>query len=168
MRDISAIVYTSNTGFTRRYAQMLSRASAIPAYDLENPRSLPENGVKILYLGWLCAGGIKGLSKARRRWQVEAVCAVGMAPDNDLKTLAEHNRVGCPLFCVQGGYAPEKLKGMNKLVMAFVTKLIAFAQKKEVKSPEDAAQLRQFQTGCDFVDEKNLAPVLSWLREEKG
>ena len=42
MRDISAIVYASNTGFTRRYAEMLSRAAAIPAYDLGNPSSLPE------------------------------------------------------------------------------------------------------------------------------
>ena len=30
MRDIAAIVYTSNTGFTMRYAQMLGQAAAIP------------------------------------------------------------------------------------------------------------------------------------------
>lgn len=165
MRDISAIIYTSDTGFTRRYAQLLSRASAIPAYDLEQRDCLPETGVRVFYLGWLCAGGIKGLSKARRRWQVQGVCAVGMSPENDLKTLAEHNRVECPLFYAQGGYAPEKLRGMNKLVMSVVTRLIAKVQAKDVKSPEDAAQLAQFRTGCDFVDEGNLAPVLSWLRE---
>lgn len=165
MQTISAIVYTSGTGFTRRYAQMLSRASAIPNYDLGNPGFLPADGVKILYLGWLCAGGIKGLSKARRRWQVQAVCAVGMAPDNDLKTLAEHNRVDCPLFYVQGGYAPDKLKGANKLIMAFVTKLIAKAQAKQAKTSEDLEQLALFRTGCDFVDEAKLAPVLSWLRQ---
>ena len=33
MQDVSAIVYTSNTGFTRRYAKLLSRAAALPAYD---------------------------------------------------------------------------------------------------------------------------------------
>lgn len=166
MRDISAIVYTSGTGFTRRYAQLLSRAAAIPAYDLEGGQ-LPAGGTSVVYLGWLRAGGIVGLSKARKRWDVRSVCAVGMAPDNDLKTLAEHNRVDCPLFYVQGGYAPEKLKGMNKLVMAFVTKLIAKAQAKQAKTPEDLEQLALFRTGCDFVDEANLAPVLSWLREER-
>lgn len=164
MQTISAIVCTSGTGFTRRYARMLSRAAAIPAYDLGDPASLPPDGAKILYLGWLRAGGIVGLSKARKRWDVRAVCAVGMAPDNDLKALAEHNRVDCPLFYLQGGYAPEKLKGMNKLVMAFVTKLIARAQAKQAKTPEDLEQLALFRTGCDFVDEANLAPVLSWLR----
>ena len=44
MKNISAIVYTSNTGFTRRYAEMLSRAAAIPAYDLEQRDALPEDG----------------------------------------------------------------------------------------------------------------------------
>lgn len=164
MRNISAIVYTSGTGFTRRYAQMLSRAAAIPAYGLESGQ-LPAAGVSVVYLGWLRAGGIVGLSKARKRWDVQAVCAVGMAPDNDLKTLAEHNRVDCPLFYAQGGYAPDKLRGANKAVMALVTKLIAKAQAKQAKTPEEREQLALFRTGCDFVDEANLAPVLAWLRE---
>lgn len=167
MRDISAIVYTSNTGFTRRYAQLLSRATAIPAYDLETPASLPERGTRVLFLGWLRAGGIVGLSKARKRWDVRAVCAVGMAPDNDPKTLAEHNRVDCPLFYVQGGYAPQKLRGASKLLMSVITGTIARTQAKNVKTPQEAEQLAQLSHGCDFVSEANLAPVLSWLREER-
>lgn len=165
MRDVSAIVYTSNTGFTRRYAQMLSRAAALPAYDLAGS-ALPADGAAVVYLGWLSAGMIKGLFKARRRWSVRAVCAVGMSPENDPKAVAEHNRVECPVFCVQGGYAPERLRGMDKLVMSLVTKMIAKTQAKKVKTAEDAAQLAQLSTGCDFVDEANLAPLLAWLREE--
>lgn len=168
MRNISAIVYTSGTGFTRRYAQMLSRAAAIPAYDLENRDCLPENGTRVLFLGWLRAGGIVGLSRARKRWDVRAVCAVGMAPDNDLKALAKRERLDCPLFYAQGGYAPDKLKGANKVIMVLVVKLLGKTQAKVVKTPEDAEKLRQFQRGCDFVDEANLAPVLVWLREGRG
>lgn len=165
MKNIAAIVYTSNTGFTMRYAQLLSHAAAIPAYDLEDGQCAPPAGSCVIYLGWLSAGRIKGLSKADRKWDIQAVCAVGMAPDNNLSSVAAANRVHCPLFYAQGGYAPEKLQGMNKLIMAMVTRMIAFAQKKEVRTPEDAERLRQFRTGCDFVDEKNLAPVLAWLRE---
>lgn len=165
MRDVSAIVYTSNTGFTRRYAQMLSRAAALPAYDLAGS-ALPADGAAVVYLGWLSAGMIKGLSNARKRWSIRAVCAVGMSPENDPKAVAERNRVECPLFCAQGGYAPEKLKGMDKLVMSMVTKIIAKTQAKKVKSPAEAAQLAQIRTGCDFVDEANLTPLLAWLREE--
>lgn len=167
MRDISAIVYTSNTGFTRRYAQMLSRAAALPAYDLAQWDRLPDAGVGVIYMGWLSAGRITGLPKAQKRWRIQAVCAVGMSPENELKTLAKANHVECPLFYAQGGYAPEKLKGANKLAMAVVTKLIASAQAKKAVTPEEKAQLAQFRTGCDFVDEENLRPVLSWLREEQ-
>ena len=164
MRNISAIVYTSGTGFTRRYAQMLSRASAIPAYDLEDGRSAPADGTRVIYLGWLWAGQIKGLSKARKRWAVEAVCAVGMAPDYPLEKLAQENKTGSlPLFFVQGGYAPEKLRGLNKIMMRAMTKQMT---KKPPKDEAEAGMQKLFLHGGDFVSEDRLAPLLSWLREE--
>ena len=70
MRDIAAIVYTSNTGFTMRYAQMLGQAAAIPVHDLEDGLSAPASGANVLYLGWLSAGKIKGLSRARKQWKI--------------------------------------------------------------------------------------------------
>lgn len=163
MRNISAIVYTSGTGFTRRYAQMLSRAAAIPAYGLESGQ-LPAAGVSVVYLGWLRAGGIVGLSKARKRWDVRAVCAVGMAPEYPLDKLARENKTGSlPLFYVQGGYAPEKLRGIYKLMMGFMTKQMT---KNPPKDESEAGIQQLFLQGGDFVSEANLAPVLSWLRGE--
>lgn len=162
MQTISAIVYTSGTGFTRRYAQMLSRAAAIPAYDLGNPASLPPGGAKILYLGWLRAGGIAGLSKARRRWQVQAVCAVGMAPEYPREKLAAQNHTGeLPVFYLQGGYAPEKMRGINKAMMGFMTRQMT---KHPPKDEAEAGIQKLFLQGGDFVSEANLAPVLSWVR----
>lgn len=166
MRNISAIVYTSGTGFTRRYAQMLSRAAALPAYDLENTGSLPEDGVKILYLGWLRAGGIVGLSKVRRRWRVQAVCAVGMAPEYPQEKLAAQNHTGeLPVFFLQGGYAPERMRGINKLMMGLMTKQMT---KNPPKDEAEAEIQKLFLQGGDFVSEANLAPVLSWLRENRA
>lgn len=163
---VSAIIYTSQTGFTRRYAELLGRDAALPVYNTADWDFLPAEGTEAVYLGWLSAGRIKGLSEAQKRWKVRAVCAVGMSPENDPKAVAERNRVECPVFCVQGGYAPEKLKGMDKLVMSVVTKLIVRTQAKKVRTAEERAQLEQFSKGCDFVDENNLAPLLAWLREE--
>lgn len=163
MRDISAIIYTSNTGFTRRYAQMLSRASAIPAYDLEAPASLPERGARVLFLGWMRAGGIVGLSKARKRWDVQAVCAVGMASEYPREKLADQNHTGAmPVFYLQGGYAPEKMRGVNKFMMGFMTKQMT---KNPPKDEAEAEIQKLFLQGGDFVSEAKLAPVLSWLRE---
>lgn len=165
MNDISAIVYTSNTGFTRRYAQLLSRAAAIPAYELDSARPAPA-GARVVYLGWLCAGGIKGLSKARKRWDVRAVCAVGMAPEYPREKLAAQNHMGeLPVFYLQGGYAPEKMRGINKVMMGFMTKQMT---KNPPKDEAEAGIQKLFLQGGDFVNEANLAPVLAWLRKERG
>ncbi len=75
----SAIVYASATGFTRRYADLLSERTGLPCFALGAVPG-PDRGAAVLYLGWLCAGGIKGLRKARARYKVQAVCAVGMSP----------------------------------------------------------------------------------------
>ena len=48
------IVYTSNTGFTERYARMLAEETGLPCYCLEeSPR-----GGSAIYLGWLMAGTV--------------------------------------------------------------------------------------------------------------
>ena len=62
--NASVLVYTSATGFTARYAQLLSRRTGLPCLALERAKELPA-GTGVVYLGWLCAGGIKGLKKAR-------------------------------------------------------------------------------------------------------
>ena len=162
MRNISAIVYTSGTGFTRRYAQMLSRAAAIPAYDLESGQ-LPAAGASVVYLGWLRAGGIVGLAKARKRWDVRAVCAVGMAPEYPQEKLAAQNHTGnLPVFFLQGGYAPERMRGVNKVMMGFMTRQMT---KNPPKDEAEAGLQKLFLQGGDFVSEEKLSPVLAWLRE---
>ena len=77
--DINAIVYTSATGFTARYAALLAERPRLPAYELAQAGTALSKRAPVLYLGWLCAGGIKGLKKAAARFDVKAVCAVGMS-----------------------------------------------------------------------------------------
>ena len=74
--NAAAIVYTSQTGFTARYAALLAERTGLPCRPLKEAAALPR-GTAVIYLGWLCAGGIKGLKGARRRFRTAAVCAVG-------------------------------------------------------------------------------------------
>ena len=47
----SAIVYTSNTGFTAQYASLLGGETGLPVYSLEDAsKSLPQSS-PIVYLG---------------------------------------------------------------------------------------------------------------------
>ncbi len=159
---VNAIVYTSATGITRRYAQMLGQRSGLPVHDLQGD-VLPVQGTRVLYLGWMFDGGVKGLAKARKKWDVQAVCAVGMAPVEMAQDagIREREQLGdIPLFYLRGGYSPEKLTGINRPMMWMMTKKVT---KDSPKDEQEAYMQQVFLSGADFVDEKYLEPVLAWL-----
>ncbi len=161
MRKPTAIVYTSNTGFTAKYAQMLARASGIPAYDTKERWERPPAGAAVLYLGWLCAGGIKGLKAARGRYRLQAVCGVGLTPADEgyAQTVRAQNHLEeLPFFYLQGGYAPEKLTGPYRLMMGAVSKLAG-----TVQDQTGDAMAALFSQGSNAVSLEALAPILAWL-----
>ena len=146
--NAAAIVYTSQTGFTARYAALLAERTGLPCRPLKEAAALPR-GTAVIYLGWLCAGGIKGLKGARRRFRTAAVCAVGMAAEVEEAKLRRDNRLeGVPLFYLRGGYAPEKLTGFYRA---------------PAETEADRAMRDAFRDGGDWVSPERLAPVLAWL-----
>ena len=168
MKGITAIVYRSNTGFTARYAGLLARAAGIPAYDLAQRREQPARGSRILYMGWLCAGRIKGLSGARGRYDVRAVCAVGMArPDQEMEEkLRRMNHLGgLPLFYLRGGYAPGRVKGIYKAMIAPMAASIA---KRPAQTEEQRETQQALAQGADWVTPDQLDPVQIWLHAQRG
>ena len=134
--------YTSQTGFTAWYAALLAERTGLPCRPLKEAAALPR-GTAVIYLGWLCAGGIKGLKEARRRFRTAAVCAVGV-----------------PLFYLRGGYAPEKLTGFYRAMMAPMARLVSRAP---AETETDRAMRDAFRDGGDWVSPERLAPVLAWL-----
>ena len=115
----------------------------------------------MLYLGWLCAGRIQGLAQARKRWEVQAVCAVGLAPmpPEGVEGLAAAHRLGStPLFYLRGGYAPDRVRGMYRLMMQPMLRMTAKSQE-----PEQRVMHTVLVQGGDFTSEKLLSPVLTWL-----
>lgn len=154
---VSAIVYTSNTGFTAQYATLLSHQTGLPLYRLEEC-DLP-GSTQVLFLGWLCAGKLQGLKRAMGRFQVAGICAVGMAPQADPAKLAGDNRCGgLPLFYLRGGYAPARIRGRYKMMMAMMKAILS---KKSDRESQEA--LKAIVGGADWVDTAQLAPVLDWL-----
>ena len=150
------IVYTSNTGFTRRYAEMLGKATGLPVYDLA--QSL--QGGSALYLGWLRAGKIHGLARARKTHLVTGCCAVGLTDRPPMEKLSAQLPEG-KVFYLRGGYDHGGQHGLNRLMMT------AMIKSMERRPPEDAAAqglLRAAREGADFVTEEQLSPVEDWLR----
>ena len=75
---MKAIIYTSNTGSTAEYAQLLGKELNLPVHSLQQEKNKVPAGSEIIYLGWIMAGGIKGYKEAAKLYKVRAVCGVGM------------------------------------------------------------------------------------------
>ena len=160
--NAAAIVYTSQTGFTARYAALLAERTGLPCRPLKEAAALPR-GTAVIYLGWLCAGGIKGLKGARRRFRTAAVCAVGMAAEVEEAKLRRDNRLeGVPLFYLRGGYAPERLTGLYRPMMSLMSRMVSKASAED----EGARAMQEaFAKGGDWVSTEQLSPVLDALTE---
>ena len=163
----TAIVYTSGTGHTRQYALLLAEQLGLPACSLEEADSHLSGGSPVIYLGWLHTSHVKGYAKAARRFDLRAVCAVGLC---DTGTLTDQVRkatsipVDIPLFTLQGGIDRGRLKGMDKLMISMLTKGLA-SQKQ--RSAQDDRMLELLSRNESYVSSENIAEVLQWYREEQ-
>lgn len=157
---VSAILYTSNTGFTARYAKMLGEKTGLPVYDLAG-RELPASGSEVIYLGWLMAGSVKGLNKAVKRWSVPCICAVGMGQaEAGQGAELEGKYSDKQVFYLEGGYDHGKLRGIYKLMM---NTMRAAMKGKPADDEQTRRMLDAMEHGGDWVREENLQPVLAWL-----
>ena len=67
---MEAIIYTSNSGSTAKYAEMLSHELHLPTYNLKGAKQKVPAGAEVIYLRWIMAG--KGYSKASGKYNIKA------------------------------------------------------------------------------------------------
>ena len=121
---MNAIIYTTNTGSTERYARLLAHEIGLPAYALAEAKHTVPAGAEVIYLGWIMAGSVKGYAAATRRYQVRAVCGVGMGQtgtqtDNvRQKTSVPAN---IPVFILQGSFNVKRLHGGEQITLAHLS-----------------------------------------------
>ena len=164
---IKAIVYTSETGHTKGYAELLGERTDLPVYDLNTAvRELPKEA-EIIYLGWLMAGSVKGYKKAVKCFAVKAVCGVGMAGGNSQITdIQRVNRLPeeLPVFYLQGGFEMKKLHGIHKLMMKTIRSGL---NDKANRTAEEEDMRNLLKQGGNLVSADRLSEVLTWYNQNK-
>ena len=162
MKKIKAIVYTSNTGYTERYAKLLGDKLELPAYSAKDAKKNVPKGSEILYFGWLMAGSVKGYPQAAKKYNILALCGVGMAEGGAQdEAVRKAYGLGIPVFTLQGGYDHNRVKGIYKVMMNTLYRMIG---KKKDLTEQDRVMLEMIENGGDFVCEENLAPVMEWYQ----
>ena len=168
---IQAIVYTSNTGSTEQYARLLGQETGLPVCSLMEAKKALKSGTQILYLGWIMADGIQGYADAARLYRIPMVCAVGMDPAGKEQALREKNGIpqDAALYALQGGYSPDRLRGVQKLMMRMITgSMVKKLAAKANRTPGEDDLLDLMAHGGSRVSLDNLSGPIQWCREHLG
>ncbi len=151
------IIYVSDAGHTERYARLLAEKLGLECYTLkEAQKSKSED---IIFCGWVCANKISGLKKALGRFNVVAVCAVGLYPKTDAitRTLNEKNKTGCPLFYLRGGLDYSKICGLRKKLLLTIRDTL-----RRENKPDSEELIDVLTNGGDFFDEDYLSEPVAF------
>ena len=165
---MKAIIYTSNTGSTAEYAQLLGKELNLPVHSLQQAKTKVPDGSEIIYLGWIMAGGIKGYKEAAKRYQVRAVCGVGMGQTGtQLKEVRDKNAIPqrIPVFTLQGNFDVKKLHGVYRFMLDVMVKTAGkgLAAKTDRTSEEDDMLDMMVNSG-KRVSLQNLKAVTEWYK----
>ena len=171
------IIYTSQTGFTKKYAQWLAEDMSADLYDLKEVQKKDDaffaGYEAIVYAGWAMAGNVVkvkwffGKAGAWKDKRLAVICVGGCpneAPETEeaLKNiLTDEQRKYIKAFYCQGGFNYDKMNGASKMAM----KLFIGALKK--KQDEKSKQMAEYiSKSYDISDRKFLEPVTAYLRGE--
>jgi hypothetical protein len=165
---VEAIVYESNTGFTRKYAELLSEATGLKVYERRTAGGSLKKGAAVLYMGWLMAGSVKGFKKACGRYRIKALAAVGMGSPSDKSsadTVQKYTTEDMPVFYLQGGLDVGKLRGLYKFMMSSAGKATENSPDTNDKMTDEERGKRDlFKNGGNFVKKENLEQLMAWIQ----
>ena len=168
---MNAIIYTTNTGSTERYARLLAQKTGLPAYSLAEAKKQVFAGAEVIYLGWIMAGSVKGYAEAAKRYRVRAVCGVGMGQTGtQTDSVRKKSAVPAdiPLFTLQGNFDVKKLHGIYRPMMEIMVKIAGkgLAEKSDL-TPEENDMLDMMRCGGERVKAENLSAVLDWYSAQR-
>ena len=168
---MDAIIYTTNTGSTERYARLLAQKTGLPVYSLAEAKKTVSAGAEVIYLGWIMAGLVKGYAEAAKCYRVCAVCGVGMGQtgtQTDSVRKKSAIPANIPLFTLQGNFDVKKLRGVYRPMMELMVKTAGkgLAEKTD-RTPEENDMLDMMLHGGERVKVENLSAVLDWYSAQR-
>ena len=163
---MNAILYTTNTGSTERYAKLLAQETGLPVCSLAEAKTAVPAGAEVIYLGWIMAGSVKGYAAAAKRYRVRAVCGVGMGKTGT-QTDSVREKTGVPpeipVFTLQGNFDVRKLHGIYRPMMEIMVRTAGKAlARKEDRTPEEDDMLALMLHGGERVRAEALRAVWDW------
>lgn len=161
---MTAIVYVSNAGSAKQYAEMLSEKTGFPVFSMKESGKVPEDA-EVIFISWIMAGTLQNYKEAAENFRLKAVCPVGMMKSEKQDAeLRAKNGIEAPMFSLMGNFHIENLSGMYKMMMNMMLKMMK-SKLKDEDIPDGKKALEALEKGVDLVSEENLSDILDWLGE---
>lgn len=168
------VIYNSQTGFTKRYAEWIAEATGADCLELSIAKKKDLTAYEaIIYGGWAHAGSISKIGWFKGnidKWadkKLIVFCVGGGPIDNpEIETALKQNfneseqkRVNT--FYCPGGFNYEKMSVPSKLMMKMFVKTL---KAKKDKTEEEQAMIKMITSSYDISDKKYIEPILQCLK----
>lgn len=169
------VIYNSQTGFTKRYAQWIAEAAGADCFELSAAKKKDLTAYKAIIFGsWACAGSMSKISWFKGnidKWADKKLIAfcVGAGPienpeiETALKQIfneSEQKKVN--IFYCPGGFNYEKMSAPSRLMMKLFIKTL---RAKKDKTEEEQAMIKMISQSYDISDRKYIEPILNCLEK---
>jgi menaquinone-dependent protoporphyrinogen IX oxidase len=176
----TVVIYTSKRGSTKKYAEWIGEELKCDVIEYNKDCLDKLNAYEqIIYGGWVRGGGIVGLDKLRKNYKYIdgkklMVFAVGLSIDNkeNYIQLREINFKAplnlAPLFVLPGAFDPEKLTGVDKMIIGILKKVIGGKKNNDSKGENESEQqimMESLEKGVDLVDKSKINQILDAARD---
>ncbi len=176
----AAVIYSSKTGYTKKYAEWIANELSVTASDLSRLDDLKEvlsESEVLIYGGGLYAIGINGLKEILSVINASSVkkiiiFATGLSHDseevreeifkNNLKEFIHEN---ISLYYFRGGFDYSRLGFMDKALMRLLKLKISMKKKKgQPLTSDEKGMLAVFHQKVDFTNRKSLDNLLNEVK----
>lgn len=174
----SIVIYSSKTGFTKRYAKIISQELGCKVLSFDEAKKEDISVYdQIIYGGSLYASGVLGLKKMlniieKNKYKRVVVFGVGTTSYNESLTdelISKNYPKGQPdnhkFFYLRGGFNFNKLNFVDKFLMNMMKKSIE-KKKYEDMTEDDKGLIAAFDNPVDFVSKDLTAGILECCKED--
>ena len=170
------IIYTSQTGFTKKYAEWLAQKTGGDMLELKEAQKKDDaffaGYEAIVYGGWVMAASVvkvKWFLNKAASWKDKklAVFCVGGSPNDNpdiegmLKNMmTDEQREYIKAFYCQGGFNYERMNAPSRLAMKM---FVSALKKKKDPTEEEKIMTEMVAISYDISDEKYLEPIVDYL-----
>ena len=171
----SIVVYSSKTGFVRKYAKWIAEelsTEAIPSDDVDIKDLMKYD--TIIYGGSLYAVGIIGIKLIKKnldklRDKNLIVFATGASPSREEiidevrdKNFTKEEQRYIEFFYLRGGFDYDKLSMKDKMLMTLMKKRL---EKKKELTEDEKGLLEAYEEPVDFTDRGNIKELVNMAKK---